>query len=87
MLMRVAPCVESDSSDSLRVWRSRAFETHSGSQVEKIPRQFYNPLTMAHILQRSTIRKPKLHRAPAPRHLTQRDWRAIQRVREYKHVD
>jgi uncharacterized protein (UPF0332 family)/predicted nucleotidyltransferase len=37
---------------------------------------------MAHVLQRSKIRKPKSHRAPAPHNLTQRDWRAIQRVRK-----
>ena len=38
---------------------------------------------MAHLLSRSKIRKPKSHRAPAPHNLTQRDWRAIQRVRKF----
>jgi uncharacterized protein (UPF0332 family)/predicted nucleotidyltransferase len=38
---------------------------------------------MAHVLQRSKIRKTKLHRTRAPHNLTQRDWRAIQRVRKF----
>ncbi|MBI5649407.1 MAG: HEPN domain-containing protein [Chloroflexi bacterium] len=37
---------------------------------------------MAHVLPRTKIRKPKTHRARAPHNLTQRDWRAIQRVRK-----
>ena len=36
---------------------------------------------MAHVLERSTKRKTKPRRAPAPHGLTARDWRVIQRVR------
>jgi len=37
---------------------------------------------MTRVLQRSAIRKIKTPRATAPHNLTQRDWRAIQRVRK-----